>query len=79
MKGKFIEWILLVLLMFLMYFNFISLSETIIIYVITIGLEYILIEIRKIRGILEKLNYPPFHVYCRHSINTDFSNEEEKI
>lgn len=77
-KEKFVEWILLALLMIMMHFNYISLAESIIIYMITIGLEYILIEIQKIRELLEKLNYTPFHVNCRHSINTYVEDEEDK-
>lgn len=69
MKKSFIEFVLLIILLLLMHFEFISFAESIIIYLVTIGLEYILKELKEIRGLLQKLNYPPFHFNCRHSIN----------
>lgn len=66
MKRDFIEWVLFILLMILMFFKSITIAESIIIYSIAIGLEYILEELQKIRRLLECLNAPPFHINCRH-------------
>lgn len=74
MKRDFIEWILFILLMILMFFKSITIAESIIIYSIAIGLEYILEELQKIRKLLECLNAPPFHINCRYQI---IKNEEE--
>lgn len=74
MKRDFIEWVLFILLMILMFFKSITIAESIIIYSIAIGLEYILEELQKIRRLLECLNAPPFHINCRHQIIKD---EEE--
>ncbi len=74
MKRDFIEWVLFILLMILMFFKSITIAESIIIYSIAIGLEYILEELQKIRRLLECLNAPPFHINCRHQI---IKNEEE--
>ena len=74
MKRDFIEWVLFILLMILMFFKSITNGESIIIYSIAIGLEYILEELQKIRRLLECLNAPPFHINCRHQI---IKNEEE--
>lgn len=74
MKREFIEWVLFILLMILMFFKSITIAESIIIYSIAIGLEYILEELQKIRRLLECLNAPPFHINCRHQIIKD---EEE--
>ena len=74
MKRDFIEWVLFILLMILMFFKSITIAESIIIYSIAIGLEYILEELQKIRRLLECLNAPPFHINCRHQI---IKSEEE--
>lgn len=74
MKRDFIEWLLFILLMILMFIKSITIAESIIIYSIAIGLEYILEELQKIRRLLECLNSPPFHINCRHQI---IKNEEE--
>lgn len=74
MKRDFIEWVLFIVLMILMFFKSITIAESIIIYSIAIGLEYILEELQKIRRLLECLNAPPFHINCRHQI---IKNEEE--
>ena len=74
MKRDFIEWVLFILLMILMFFKSITIAESIIIYSIAIGLEYILEELQKIRRLLECLNAPPFHINCRHQI---IKNEKE--
>lgn len=71
MKRDFIEWVLFILLMILMFFKSITIAESIIIYSIAIGLEYILEELQKIRRLLECLNAPPFHINCRHQIIKD--------
>ena len=71
MKRDFIEWVLFILLMILMFFKSITIAESIIIYLIAIGLEYILEELQKIRRLLECLNAPPFHINCRHQIIKD--------
>lgn len=76
MKREFIEWVLFILLMILMFFKSITIAESIIIYSIAIGLEYILEELQKIRRLLECLNAPPFHINCRHQIIKD--EEEQK-
>lgn len=78
MKKDLIEWVLLILLIILMYFKFITFAEYIIIYLIAMGLEYILKELQKIRKLLENLNKPPFHINCRHSISPYFNEEGEK-
>lgn len=78
MKKDLIEWVLLILLVILMCFKFITFAEYIIIYLIAMGLEYILKELQKIRKLLENLNAPPFHINCRHSINPYFNEEGEK-
>ncbi len=75
MKRYFIEWILFILLMILMFFKSITIAESIIIYSIAIGLEYILEELQKIRRLLECLNSPPFHINCRHQIIKNNENE----
>lgn len=77
MKKSFIEWVLFILLIFLMYFKFITIAESITIYLIAIGLEYILKELQKIRKLLESLNKPPLHVNCRHSTTPYFEDKEE--
>ena len=74
MKRDFIEWVLFILLMILIFFKSVTIAESIIIYSIAIGLEYILEELQKIRRLLECLNAPPFHINCRHQI---IKNEEE--
>jgi len=74
MKRDFIEWILFILFMILMFFKSITIAESIIIYSIAIGLEYILEELQKIRRLLKCLNFPPFHINCRHQI---IKKEEE--
>lgn len=77
MKKMFIEWILLILLIILVNCEFISFAESVIIYSIIIGLEYILKEVQEIRRLLENLNAPPFHINCRHSITPYFDEEGE--
>lgn len=76
MKKSFIEFVLLIILLLLMHFEFISFAESIIIYLVTIGLEYTLKELKKIRVLLQELNYPPFHTNCRHQIIEYFSKKE---
>ena len=81
MKKKFLgldlwQWILVFTLILLEKFNLITFEHSIIIIVVTTGLEEILLEVIKIRKCLEKLLLPPQHINCRHSITPDFKNEE---
>lgn len=76
MKKKIIEWIFFVILIISAYFKFLAIGESMIIYSLAIGLDYILEELQKIRVLLEKLN-SPLHINCRSVINPYFENEEE--
>lgn len=54
----------------------ITFFEGMLLYLLIYSLADISAQITIIREQLEKLNYPPFHVNCRHKITPYFNDEE---